>query len=189
MCGSLIKWLRDSLGLIATTAETGPLASSVPSTGDVIIVPAFSGLFAPHWRPDARGIIIGITAFTNKAHIVRAALEACAYQTLELVEAMEMDIAAHFSVSSSSSPPSSSPWKLTSLRVDGGMVVNEFMTQFQADVLQREVRVVWSKHDKLALRGKTSGDSAGCVGNDSAWGRVCCWARCWLLVQVCSMFR
>ena len=88
VAGSLIQWLRDQLGIVADAAEVEALARSVPDSGDVVFVPAFSGLFAPHWRPDARGVIAGLTRFATKAHIARAALEATAYQVLELDAAM-----------------------------------------------------------------------------------------------------
>ena len=121
--GSLVQWLRDNLGMISTSEEVEALAASVPDNGDVYFVPAFSGLFAPHWRADARGVITGLTRFTNKGHIARAALEATAYQTREVLEAMRAD----------------SEVALTELRVDGGMVANDLLMQFQADILDVEV--------------------------------------------------
>jgi glycerol kinase len=117
--GSLIQWLRDNLGLISSASEVEALARTVDDNGGAYIVPAFSGLFAPHWRPDARGVIVGLTRFVNRGHLARAALEATAYQTREVVEAMNAD----------------SGVALTSLKVDGGMVENELLMQFQADVL------------------------------------------------------
>jgi glycerol kinase len=117
--GSLVQWLRDNLGLIASAAEVEPLARSVPDNGGAFFVPAFSGLFAPYWRPDARGAIVGLTRFVTRAHLARAALEATAYQTREVVDAMRAD----------------SGVELTELKVDGGMVVNELLMQFQADQL------------------------------------------------------
>jgi glycerol kinase len=117
--GALVQWLRDNLGLIRTSSEVETLAASVPDNGDVYFVPAFSGLYAPYWRADARGVIAGLTRFANAGHIARAALEASAYQTLDVVRAMEQD----------------SGVPIRSLRVDGGMVVNEALMQFQADVL------------------------------------------------------
>ncbi len=117
--GSLVQWLRDNLGLISESSEVETLAASVPDNGDVYFVPAFSGLFAPHWRSDARGVIAGLTRFNTKAHIARAALEATAFQTREVLEAMNAD----------------SGVPLAELRVDGGMVVNELLMQFQADIL------------------------------------------------------
>ena len=121
--GALVQWLRDNLGLISTTHEVEALAASVPDNGDVYFVPAFSGLFAPHWRTDARGVITGLTRFANKGHIARAALEATAYQTREVLEAMRAD----------------SEVALTELRVDGGMVDNDLLMQFQSDILDVEV--------------------------------------------------
>ncbi|HEY2167500.1 MAG TPA: glycerol kinase GlpK [Jatrophihabitantaceae bacterium] len=117
--GSLVQWLRDNLGLISTAAEVEQLARSVEDNGGAYIVPAFSGLFAPHWRPDARGAIVGLTRFVNRGHLARAALEASAYQTREVVEAMRAD----------------SGVELRELRVDGGMVGNDLLMQFQADIL------------------------------------------------------
>jgi len=117
--GSLIQWLRDNLGMISSAAEVEELARSVEDNGDVHIVPAFSGLFAPHWRSDARGAIVGLTRFATKAHFARAALEAVAFQSREVIDAMNAD----------------SDEPLGELRVDGGMVGNELLMQFQADVL------------------------------------------------------
>ena len=117
--GSLVQWLRDNLGLIAASSDLEVLAQTVEDNGDVYFVPAFSGLFAPHWRSDARGVIVGLTRFANKGHIARAALEATAIQTREVLEAMRAD----------------SGVALTELRVDGGMVHNELLMQFQADIL------------------------------------------------------
>ncbi len=119
MAGALIQWLRDNLGLISASDEVESLAASVEDNGDVYFVPAFSGLFAPHWRSDARGVIAGLTRFASKGHLARAALEATAYQTREVLEAMRAD----------------SGVALTELKVDGGMVVNELLMQFQADIL------------------------------------------------------
>jgi glycerol kinase len=124
VAGSLIQWLRDDLGIISAAAEVEALARSVPDSGDVVFVPAFSGLFAPHWRPDARGIIAGLTRFATKAHIARAALEATAYQVLDLDTAMAADLGAT---------------RTDDLRVDGGMIRNELLMQFQADILDRPV--------------------------------------------------
>jgi glycerol kinase len=121
--GSLVQWLRDNLGIIADASEVEQLADSVEDNGDVYFVPAFSGLFAPHWRPDARGVIVGLTRFANKGHIARAALEAAAYQSADVLEAMVED----------------SGVDLTELRVDGGMTSNDMLMQFQADLLGVEV--------------------------------------------------
>ena len=119
MAGSLVQWLRDALGLIATSPEIEPLAATVADNGGVYFVPAFSGLFAPYWRSDARGLVAGLTGYANKGHIARAVLEATAYQTHDVLNAMRKD----------------SGVALTSLRVDGGMAVNNLLMQFQADVL------------------------------------------------------
>jgi glycerol kinase len=119
IAGALVQWLRDNLGIIRDSSEIEALAGLVPDNGDVYFVPAFSGLYAPHWRADARGIIAGLTRFATASHIARAALEAVAYQTMEVVRAMEQD----------------SGIPLRSLRVDGGMVVNQLLMRFQADML------------------------------------------------------
>ncbi|MFL5673539.1 MAG: glycerol kinase GlpK [Chloroflexota bacterium] len=124
VAGSLIQWLRDDLGIIADTSEVEALARSVPDSGDVVFVPAFSGLFAPHWRSDARGVIAGLTRFATRAHIARAALEATAYQVYDLGDAMVADLGEALPAE---------------LRVDGGMTRNELLMQFQADVLGRPV--------------------------------------------------
>jgi glycerol kinase len=117
--GALIQWLRDNLGLIQSSVEVEALAQSVEDNGGIYFVPAFSGLYAPYWKSDARGAIVGMTRYVNKGHIARAALEATAYQTREVLDAMEAD----------------SGVRLTALKVDGGMVFNELLMQFQADVL------------------------------------------------------
>jgi glycerol kinase len=117
--GSLVQWLRDNLGLIASAPEIEAMAASVEDNGGAYFVPAFSGLFAPYWRSDARGAIVGLTRFVNKGHLARAVLEATAYQTREVIDAMNAD----------------SGVPLTALKVDGGMVVNELLMQFQADIL------------------------------------------------------
>ena len=117
--GALVQWLRDNLGLIKESPEVEELAKTVEDNGGVYFVPAFSGLFAPYWRSEARGVMAGLTRYVNKGHIARAALEATAWQTREVVDAMNAD----------------SGVDLTSLKVDGGMVYNELLMQFQADVL------------------------------------------------------
>jgi glycerol kinase len=117
--GALVQWLRDNLGLVSKSSDIESLAKSVEDNGGIYFVPAFSGLFAPYWRSDARGVIVGMTRFVNKGHIARAALEATAFQTREVLDAMEKD----------------SGVKLTMLKVDGGMVFNELLMQFQADIL------------------------------------------------------
>lgn len=117
--GALVQWLRDNLGLIETSSDVEALANTVEDNGGIYFVPAFSGLFAPYWRSDARGAILGMTRYVNKGHIARAALEATAFQTREVLDAMEKD----------------SGVSLTALKVDGGMVFNETLMQFQADIL------------------------------------------------------
>ncbi len=119
IAGALVQWLRDNLGIIERSEEVEALAASVADNGDVYFVPAFSGLFAPHWRSDARGVIAGLTRFATKGHLARSALEATAFQTREVLDAMHAD----------------SGVELTTLKVDGGMVVNDLLMQFQADVL------------------------------------------------------
>lgn len=117
--GALVQWLRDNLRMIDTASEIEPLAKTVADNGGIYFVPAFSGLFAPYWRSDARGVIVGLTRFINQGHIARSVLEATAYQTREVLEAMEKD----------------SGVQLQALKVDGGMVNNELLMQFQADIL------------------------------------------------------
>ena len=119
IAGALVQWLRDNLGLISSAPEVEALARSVDDNGGAYFVPAFSGLFAPYWRSDARGVIAGLTRYVNKGHLARAVLEANAYQTLDIMEAMKKD----------------SGVDLNSLKVDGGMVANELLMQFQADLL------------------------------------------------------
>ncbi len=123
IAGALVQWLRDNLGLISSSAEVEHLAASVPDNGGVYIVPAFSGLYAPYWQSGARGVIAGLTRFATRAHIARAVLEATAFQTRDVVEAMEAD----------------SGIRLDQLRTDGGMVGNDLLMQFQADLLDRAV--------------------------------------------------
>jgi glycerol kinase len=121
--GALVQWLRDNLGLIGSSNDVEKLAGSVVDNGGIYFVPAFSGLFAPHWRTDARGVIVGLTRYINSGHFARAALEATAYQTREVLDAMERD----------------SGVQLKALKADGGMVVNELLMQFQADILGVQV--------------------------------------------------
>ncbi|MGH9737859.1 MAG: glycerol kinase GlpK [Candidatus Acidiferrales bacterium] len=121
--GALVQWLRDNLGLIRSSSEIEALARSVEDNGNVYFVPAFSGLFAPYWKASARGVIVGLTSYANKGHIARAVLEAAAFQTRDVLEAMERD----------------SKTRIDVLRVDGGMVANGLLMQFQADVLNRPV--------------------------------------------------
>ncbi|NPV76919.1 MAG: glycerol kinase GlpK [Anaerolineae bacterium] len=117
--GALVQWLRDNLRIIDHSSDIEPLARTVEDNGGVYFVPAFSGLFAPYWRSDARGVVVGLTRYANRGHIARAVLEATAYQTREVLDAMESD----------------SGVKLSSLKVDGGMVSNQLLMQFQADIL------------------------------------------------------
>jgi glycerol kinase len=119
IAGALVQWLRDNLGLIEKSSDIEPLARTVNDNGGIYFVPAFSGLFAPYWRSDARGVIVGLTRYIHRGHIARAVLEATAYQTREVVEAMEKDAGI----------------QLTGLKVDGGMVKNDLLMQFQADLL------------------------------------------------------
>jgi len=121
--GSLIQWLRDNLGMFEDAPDVEWLAGKVEDNGGAYFVPAFSGLFAPYWRSDARGALVGLTRYVNRNHIARAALEATAYQTREVLDAMNAD----------------SGVDLTELRVDGGMVANELLMQFQADQLGVDV--------------------------------------------------
>jgi glycerol kinase len=121
--GALVQWIRDNFGLISRSPEIETLARTVEDNGGVYFVPAFSGLYAPHWKHDARGIIAGLTRHSNRGHLARAVLEATAFQTREVVEAMEQD----------------SGIPMTVLRTDGGMVENELLMQFQSDILDRQV--------------------------------------------------
>jgi glycerol kinase len=121
--GALVQWVRDNLDLISTAAEIEALARTVDDNGGCYFVPAFSGLFAPYWRSDARGAIVGLTGYITKGHIARAVLEATAWQTREVVDAMVADSAV----------------ALTTLKVDGGMTANNLLMQFQADVLNAPV--------------------------------------------------
>jgi glycerol kinase len=121
--GAVMQWMRDELGLIRTAAESEALAASVPDTGGVYVVPAFTGLGAPWWESDARGTVCGITRGTNRNHLVRAGLESIAYQVSDLVKAMEADAGRPIDV----------------LNVDGGASANNLLMQFQADILDREL--------------------------------------------------
>ena len=135
--GALVQWLRDNLGLIEKSSDIETLTKTVEDSGGIYFVPAFSGLFAPYWRSDARGVIVGLTRYIHKGHIARAALEASAYQTREVLEAMHKD----------------SGVELKELRVDGGMVVNELLMQFQTDILG--VPVVRPKINETTALGAT----------------------------------
>ena len=135
IAGALVQWLRDNLGMIAKSSDVEELAASVTDNGDVYIVPAFSGLYAPYWKDSARGVIAGLTRYATRAHIARASLEATAYQTRDVLTAMEQD----------------SRIRLSELRVDGGMVANELLMQFQADIL--DVAVVRPKVTETTALG------------------------------------
>ena len=133
--GALVQWLRDNLGLINDSADIEALARTVEDNGDVYFVPAFSGLYAPHWRESARGVIAGLTRYANKGHLARAALESTAYQTRDVLEAMEED----------------SKIPIKEMRCDGGMVANNLLMQFQADIL--DVPVVRPKITETTALG------------------------------------
>jgi len=133
--GALVQWVRDNLGLIAKSSEIESLARSVSDNGGVYFVPAFSGLYAPYWKDSARGVITGLTRYANKGHLARAVLEATAFQTRDVLEAMEKD----------------SGIKLDVLRTDGGMVEDELLMQFQADILDRPVVRPLTKDATTAL--------------------------------------
>ncbi|RJP86576.1 MAG: glycerol kinase [Desulfobacteraceae bacterium] len=135
IAGSLVQWFRDNLGLIKESNDIEELAGTVDDNGGIYFVPAFSGLFAPHWRSDARGIITGLTHYIHKGHIARAVIEASAYQAREIFEAMEKDSGIH----------------LTALKVDGGMVQNELLMQFQADILN--IPVICPKNRETSVLG------------------------------------
>jgi len=125
VAGSAVQWLRDNIGIVASAEEIEAIASTVPDNGDVYFVPAFSGLFAPHWRDDARGVLAGLTRYSNKGHLARAVLEATAFQTKDVLDAMVADTGR----------------ELSELRVDGGMVSNTLLMRFQADILGIDVVV------------------------------------------------
>ncbi len=133
--GALVQWLRDNLGIIQASAEVESLAKTVEDSGGIYFVPAFSGLYAPYWKSNARGAILGLTRYITRAHIARAALEATAYQTREVLDAMEAD----------------SGVRLTALKVDGGMVFNELLMQFQSDIL--DVPVIRPKVSETTALG------------------------------------
>jgi len=133
--GALVQWLRDNLGFIEKSSDIEQLARTVADNGDVYFVPAFSGLYAPYWKDNARGVITGLTRYANKGHIARAVLEATAFQTRDVLEAMEND----------------SGIKLDVLRADGGMVDNELLMQFQADILDKPVVRPMTKDATTAL--------------------------------------
>ncbi|MCF8033192.1 MAG: glycerol kinase GlpK [Desulfarculaceae bacterium] len=135
VAGALVQWVRDNLGIIGDASEIEQMAAQAGDNGGVYCVPAFSGLFAPHWRADARGVIVGLSGYADKRHLARAVLEATAYQTKDIVEAMNRD----------------SGVELKRLKVDGGMVANELLMQFQADVL--DVAVIRSQTNETTSLG------------------------------------
>lgn len=120
IAGAVISWLRDQMGILSTASESESMAQQVPDTAGVYFVPAFSGLLAPHWRDDARGTIVGLTSFTNKCHVVRAALEAICFQTREVLDSMRKDANLE---------------GIKVLKVDGGATKNDLLLQIQADLL------------------------------------------------------
>ena len=123
IAGAAVQWLRDNLNIISESSQVEALASEVEDNGDVYFVPAFSGLFSPHWDETARGVLVGLSRYSNKFHISRAVLESVAYQSYELLEAMEKDTGLKFS----------------KVSVDGGMIANNILMQFQADIFNKVV--------------------------------------------------
>lgn len=164
VAGSLIHWLRDRLELIRDVEEVEPLAASVPDSGGAYVVPAFSGLLAPRWRPDARGTITGLTAYTGKAHLVRAALEATCFQTREVVEAMRADTG----------------YPIDELTVDGGMVANSLLMQLQADTLQAPLTASEVTETTALGAAFAAGLAVGVWGSLEAVADVCRHGRRWL---------
>lgn len=154
--GSLIQWLRDQLGILTHAAESETLARQVDDSAGVVIVPAFSGLFAPRWRSDARGVIVGLTRFADRRHIARAALEATCLQTREVVEAMTDD----------------SGVALERLRVDGGMVTNDLLMHMQADLLGLEVERPATIETTVLGAGFAAGLGAGIFASQEAIARL-----------------
>lgn len=163
VAGAAVQWLRDQLGVIATAAESEEAAMSIPDNGGVYVVPAFVGLGAPHWDSDARGLVCGLTRGSGKAHIIRAALESIAFQTRDLVVAMESDAGE----------------PLRELRVDGGAACNDFLMQFQADLLGKPlVRPVDAETTALGagyLAGVAIGFYSGQEELESFWKAERCW--------------
>ena len=157
IAGAAIQWLRDQLGIIPSAAESEPIATSLEGNGGVYFVPAFTGLGAPHWQGAARGLICGMTRDTGRAHLVRAALESIAYQTRELIDAMEADAGA----------------PLEELRVDGGASANNFLMQFQADILGRRIvrpaDIETTALGAAYLAGLATGFWSGCEELQSFW--------------------
>lgn len=168
IAGALVQWLRDNLGMIEKSADVEALARTVEDAGGMYFVPAFSGLFAPYWRSDARGAMVGMTRFVNKGHLARAVLEATAYQVREVLDAMQTDAAQL-----------QGNVKLTALKVDGGMVFNDLLMQFQADLLN--VPVIRPKVAETTALGAAyaAGLAVGFWQNFSElranWGKDCEW--------------
>jgi glycerol kinase len=181
IAGAAVQWLRDGLKIIRSSADVQALAASVPHTDGVVVVPAFSGLGAPHWNPYARGTVFGITRGTTDAHIARATLESIAYQTYDVLKAMESD----------------SGISIAELRVDGGATVNDLMMQFQSDILS--VRVLrpeviettalgaaylaglavgfWGSVEEISAQWKVSGDFQPGMDNDLVKEKLHAWSR------------
>jgi glycerol kinase len=161
--GALVQWLRDNLGLISTSSEIENLARSVEDNGGVYFVPAFSGLYAPYWKDTARGVVTGLTRYANKGHLARAVLEATAYQTREVVDAMEID----------------SRVKLETLRADGGMTDNSLLMQFQADILNRPVTTPRCKETTALGAAYAAGLGAGVFKNTDDLRKMWTVQRTW----------
>jgi glycerol kinase len=167
IAGALVQWLQENLGLFRRIDEVEAVAGGVADSGGVYIVPAFSGLFAPHWRPDARGVIVGLTRFVTRAHLARAALESTCYQTRDVLDAMRQDAAV----------------PLSCLKVDGGMVANDLLMQIQADILG--VQVVRPRMIETTAVGAAfaAGLAAGFWPDMATlrhhWQADCCWNPHW----------
>ena len=173
IAGALVQWLRDNLGLISTSEEIEALADTVTDNGGIYFVPAFSGLYAPYWKDNARGVIAGLTRYVNKGHIARAALEATAYQTREVLDAMNKDIAtANLAAKKRNT-------KLKALKVDGGMTHNQMLMQFQSDLLGVPViRPVVSETTALGAAyaaGLAVGYWKDCDELRANWGKAAEW--------------
>jgi len=164
--GALVQWVRDNLGLIQKSPDIEALARTVPDNGGVYFVPAFSGLYAPHWNDGARGTIVGLTRFANRGHLARAVLEATAFQTWEVLRAMEQD----------------SGVSLETLRVDGGMTDDELLMQFQADIVNRAVVRPTIKETTALGAAFAAGLAVGVFSNlddlRSRWGESRRWQPC-----------
>ena len=158
VAGALVQWLRDELGLVETAAETEAVAKSVPDTGGVYVVPAFTGLGAPYWDAEARGAIYGLTRGTTRAHVVRAALESLAYQVSDLAVAMEADAGV----------------PISALNVDGGASANDFLMQFQSDVLHLSLIHISAPFPAPRRRSARGGRRACAAGRRRRLGGV--WA-------------